>query len=298
MRKFATVTVSDPIFSTEQEALFTWPAQPYYAPHIAAAIAAQSLASSLHDIEAMILSGDDGATPYWFMPPYATLEDSARDAVLTGSDDADILRGREGADLLFGLEGDDILQDVRGNNLFDGGAGADIIEGAGRSLYIGGAGNDSITAWGDEFTIAFDAGDGFDSLMLCARGPATISLGLGVSAAALAMAREGANLVIRTSATEGMALAGWYGSAAPEALTLQFIGANGTQACDPMALLAALGDGDTARLGATALHDADTAGGELAATYALNPRGIDITGASAAIWLDGFGLVTGLGALL
>lgn len=178
MRKFATVTVFDPVLRSEQEALFTWPAQSRHAADLAATVAAGAPASALRDIEAMILSGDDGATPYWFTPPYAR-QGSARDAVLGGSDDADILRGREGADLLFGLGG-----------------------------------------------------------------------------------------------------------------------ANGAQACDPIALLAGLDDGQCARLGATPLHDADTAGGELAVLYVQDPRGIGITGASAAIWIDGFGLLTGLGVLL
>ncbi|NHZ65438.1 calcium-binding protein [Massilia genomosp. 1] len=291
------VSLSDTLFAAEPDALLLW-LDPDASAALAAAMAAWAPALPLHDIEAMILSGDDGGTPYWFALPYDVADDSAREAVLSGSDDADILHGREGADLLFGLEGDDILQDVRGNNLFDGGAGADIIEGAGRSLYIGGAGDDTITAWGADFTLAFNAGDGFDTVVLCARGPATISLGLGIVAANVFVSRDGGDLVVHTGAAEGMALRGWYDNPAPEALSVQVIGEGGVQLYDLLALIAGVNGQQGARLGQPDMDGAAPAGGELAVVYASNAAGIGITGASAAAWADSFGFSAGLGLLL
>lgn len=294
-------SLSDPVFAPEQDLLLSWLEQDAI-DALAAAIAGWAPALPWLDIEAMILSGDDGQTPYWFMPPYEVAEnapdDSARDAVLTGGDGGDIVHGREGADLLFGLDGDDILQDVRGNNLFDGGAGDDIIEGAGQSLYIGGAGNDTITAWGADVTLAFNAGDGADTVILCARGPATISLGLGIDAADVTVMRDGAALVVKTGATEGMWLAGWYDNPAPEALWLQLVGEGGTESRDLTALAVAFADRQAAPLGPECWQGAAPAGGELAATYATNPHGIEITGASAATWVDAFGAIAGVGLLL
>ncbi|NHZ87595.1 hypothetical protein F2P45_00890 [Massilia sp. CCM 8733] len=284
---------NDALLATDPDAMIVWPDQDEI-DALAALIAAWTPAFPFQDIEAMILSGDDGGTPYWFAPP----ADSAREAVLTGSEDADILHGREGADLLFGLEGDDILQDVRGNNLFDGGAGDDIIEGAGLSLYIGGTGNDTITAWGADFTLAFNAGDGFDTVVLCARGPATISLGLGIGASDLLFTRAGSDLIVTTGAAEGMALSGWYDNPAPEALALQLIGAGGVEHYDLMALSAAFSDRQGARLGQDGVEDSAPAGGELAAIYATSAAGIEITGASAALWTDAFGFMAGLGVML
>lgn len=255
---------------------------------------ALSSGAAFFDLEAMILGGDDDGAPYWFGTPDA----GTRAAVLTGSDAADILHGRAGADLLFALEGDDVLQDVRGNNLFDGGAGDDIIEGAGSSLYIGGTGDDTITAWGAGFTLAFNAGDGFDTVILCARGPATISLGLGIDAANVVLRRDGGDLILNTGAGEGMALAGWYEQPLPEALRLQLVGQSATELVDLLALLAGIGDQQSARLVQLALADAGAAGGELAALYATQPGGIEITGANAAIWTGEFGSTAGLGLLL
>ncbi|UOD28587.1 hypothetical protein INH39_24535 [Massilia violaceinigra] len=287
------VSTLDPLLAAEPDPLLFW-LDPGESAALAAAIAGWAPSLPLNDIEAMILSGDDGGLPYWFEPP----ADSAREAVLSGSDDADILHGRDGADLLFGLEGDDILQDVRGNNLFDGGAGDDIIEGAGLSLYIGGAGNDTITAWGADFTLAFNAGDGYDTVVLCARGAATISLGLGIGAADVFFIRNGSDLIVNTSAAEGMALAGWYDNPAPGALGLQLIGAAGIELFDLMALTAAFGDQQGARLGQGGAQGSAPAGGELAALYATSAAGIEITGASAALWTGAFGFIAGLGVLL
>ncbi|HEX8609950.1 MAG TPA: hypothetical protein VF800_01505 [Telluria sp.] len=291
------LSFSDVLLAAGQDALLSWLDTDESAA-LAAAIAGWAPAAPYADLEAMILSGDDGGAAYWFAPPAETAYADPRDAVLTGSDDGDMLHGREGADLLFGLEGDDIIQDVRGNNVLDGGAGDDMIEGAGRSLYIGGTGNDTITAWGADFTLAFNAGDGFDTVLLCACGPATISLGLGIREADVSLARNGSDLVLKTSATEGMALTGWYDNPAPDVLTLQLIGPAGTQVYDLTTLIAGIGDQQGARLGQSGADGAAAAGGELAMIYATNPGGIEITGANAATWCDAFGFTGGPGLLL
>ena len=290
-------SLSDPLYAPGQDALLSWLEQEAI-DALATAMAGWAPALPWFDIEAMILDANDGAPASWFTPPYEVPDDGARGPVLAGSDDADILHGGEAADLLFGLEGDDMLQDVRGNNLFDGGAGDDIIEGAGQSLYIGGAGDDTITAWGADITLAFNAGDGVDTVVLCARGPATISLGQGIDAAGVTVLRDGAALVVKTGAAEGMWLAGWYDNPAPEALWLQLIGEAGTESWDLMALAGGFSDRQAAPLGADGWQGAAPSGGELAATYAADPAGIEITGASAALWLDAFGAIAAPGVLL
>ncbi|NHZ80841.1 hypothetical protein F2P44_16390 [Massilia sp. CCM 8695] len=283
---------------------------------VSAAFASLSQASADVDMEAMILSGDDGATAYWFLPEDELLstlwtgeydgEGSAFEVVI-GVQANDILHGREGADLLFGQDGDDLLQDVRGNNLLDGGAGDDLIEGAGQSLYVGGAGNDDITAWGADFTIAFNRGDGLDTVNLCARGMATISLGGGIGETDVALSRSGSDLMLMTGAAEGMLLAGWYQRPAPDSFRLQVIDAGPAGPVvlyDLVALIAAFDAmPDTwhpvALLDQFRLASDDSpAGGALALLYASDRGGIGITGASAALWYDAFGHSDSLGMLL
>ncbi|MDQ1833262.1 calcium-binding protein [Massilia scottii] len=291
---------------------------------VSAAFATLSHVSADFDMEAMLLSGDDGSTPYWFLPENEFLhtmwtgefvEEGSAYEVLIGGQADDTMHGRAGADLLFGQDGNDILQDVHGNNLLDGGAGDDLIEGAGQSLYIGGAGNDNITAWGADFTIAFNAGDGRDTVHLCARGAAAISLGGGIHAPDLFLARSGSDLVLMTSATDGMAFARWYDNPAPDSFRLQVLAdASGEGALnglyDMLPLIAAFdamygADPATgawhfaAQLDQARLETGDSPlGGDLAQLYAVNPGGIGITGSTAALWYDAFGHTESLGMLL
>ncbi|MCE3607815.1 hypothetical protein LXA47_30065 [Massilia sp. P8910] len=289
---------------------------------VPAAFARLSNFSADIDPEAMILSGDDGGTPYWF-PENEFLvtmwtgeypgEGNAYE-VLIGGQANDVMHGREGADLQFGLDGDDILQDVHGNNLLDGGAGDDLIEGAGQSLYIGGTGDDNITAWGADFTIAFNAGDGRDSVTLCVRGAAAISLGGAIHAPDLFLARSGSDLMLMTSATDGMAFAGWYDNPAPAGFRLQVLADAGgagdlTGLYDLLQVISTFdakceADPATgawhvaAQLDQARLEPGDSPlGGALAQVYASDGA-IGITGSNASLWYDAFGHTESLGMLL
>ena len=160
---------------------------------------------------------------------------------LSGSQDNDMLRGLDGNDNLFGGDGADVLEggagddnlsDMAGsNNYFNGGNGNDqMLSGAGANLFIGGAGNDTITSDSGPDVIAFNVGDGQDTmqvnwLSLSQSPDDTISLGgAGLDYANLSLEKNGSDLVLKLSGTDQLTLADWYGSTPKQTvLNLQLV---------------------------------------------------------------------------
>jgi hypothetical protein len=127
MRTFTIARGYDPVFAGEQAAL-------------AAAIAAWAPPLPLFDLEAMILSGDDGRSPYWFAPPYAARADALFDGASQLRDLMAFLVGQDpppGAEPgpLDGLDGLDGL-DTHGIAI-TGASGAIWNEGLGLSAGLG-----------------------------------------------------------------------------------------------------------------------------------------------------------------
>jgi VCBS repeat-containing protein len=130
---------------------------------------------------------------------------------LYGGDDIDNLDGERGNDLLQGGGGDDVLSDNFGRNLFDGGAGIDrMTGGAGTELFIGGAGNDGITTGSGADIIAFNRGDGRDTVASSVGVDNTLSIGGGIRYQDIALRKSGSSLVVETGAGESVTLQGWY----------------------------------------------------------------------------------------
>ncbi|MGH9782708.1 MAG: calcium-binding protein, partial [Terriglobia bacterium] len=134
------------------------------------------------------------------------------DDVLEGSAGDDLLQGGAGGDILRGGDGRDNLSDEQGNNFLDGGAGDDNLfaNGApnsvdgGSNFVVGGSGNDFVgsTAMGN--VIAFNAGDGQDTIYVL--NTLTLSLGGGLTPAALSLSQDGTDLVLAIGASDSIRL--------------------------------------------------------------------------------------------
>lgn len=205
----------------------------------------------------------------------------SEDGLPVGFTDNDVLSGGNGDDLIDGGGGDDTLQGGSGNDDIQGGVGVDTLRGdagddtlyagwweyvngeffheTSDDLLIGGSGNDKLTGGLGHNVYHFDAGFGQDRLYLTPVGTvqesidgvgsevATIRFGADVDASAIALSRNGNDLVVRhgfdsvtivgygnrgsaillfqfengsaLSAAQTQLLTDWQGTAAPETLS-------------------------------------------------------------------------------
>jgi trimeric autotransporter adhesin len=145
---------------------------------------------------------------------------------LAGNGAANTLNGAAGADVLLGRDGNDVLQDTAGNGALDGGAGNDTLTtGIGNDLLAGGAGADTYTLGGGADIVAFNFGDGADTVNAPVSGAGlgegndTISLG-GIRLADLTFSRVGSDLVLKVNGTvHSLTLKGWYLAAGDQTVT-------------------------------------------------------------------------------
>jgi len=130
---------------------------------------------------------------------------------LSGDAGNDTLVGNSANDILQGGAGNDTLTDTAGANLLDGGAGTDNLTGnSGNELYIGGAGNDTITTGSGADIIAFNQGDGQDTVVASTGADNTLSLGGGIQYANLTLSKSGNNLILATGNSDQITLQNWY----------------------------------------------------------------------------------------
>ena len=133
------------------------------------------------------------------------------DDVINGNGGNDYLYGESGNDILQGGQGTDTLNDTSGNNLFNGGMDSDTLTGgAGNEFFIGGAGNDSIITGAGYDVIAFNRGDGQDTVAASTGKDNTLSLGGGITYADLLFSKSGNDLVLATGASEQVLFKDWY----------------------------------------------------------------------------------------
>ncbi|MBI2727867.1 MAG: putative Ig domain-containing protein [Polaromonas sp.] len=169
-----------------------------------------------------------------------TLWSGAGNDVLQGNEDCDTLDGGAGNDLLQagtgddfidgrkglgndinqGQDGNDTITDMAGPNLLDGGAGQDTMtDGDAASFFFGGKQNDTITTGKGADLIAFNRGDGADTIYLGAESAVndTLSLGMGIKYASLKFKKSGNDLILDmgtvNSVSDKMTLKNWYSSA-------------------------------------------------------------------------------------
>ncbi|CAG0976753.1 partial Leukotoxin, partial [Rhodocyclaceae bacterium] len=131
--------------------------------------------------------------------------------LLNGGAGNDSLNGAGGMDFLEGMDGNDTLADTAGSGDFSGGAGAArLTGGAGADVFSGGSGNDTIVGGGGNDVVAFNKGDGYDTVSFVAGAAATVSLGGGIEYADLRLKKSGNDLVLDAGNGEGMVFKNWY----------------------------------------------------------------------------------------
>jgi Ca2+-binding RTX toxin-like protein len=134
-----------------------------------------------------------------------------KDDQLDGGNGDDTLNGFTGNDILQGQAGVDMLLDAFGNNLLDGGADNDSLSGGtGNEFFIGGAGNDRITTGTGADIIAFNRGDGQDTVMASTGRNNTITLGKGIRYVDLRLMKTANDLVLETGVDESITFKDWY----------------------------------------------------------------------------------------
>ena len=123
---------------------------------------------------------------------------------LYGGDEDDYVEGGAGFDLLYGGAGIDDVEDWNDASLLDAGAGDDYTYDEGGTFVIGGAGDDWIDHYGDGGVVAFNPGDGNDTVQV--EGAVTLSIGGGVQPADLSLGQDGTDLIIDVAGTDSIRL--------------------------------------------------------------------------------------------
>jgi Ca2+-binding RTX toxin-like protein len=132
---------------------------------------------------------------------------AAGDDAIAGRGGDDVIYGAEGNDILRGGAGADNIQDWGpGRNLVDAGPGDDYVYEEGHSFVAGGPGDDVIEHYGPEGVIAFNRGDGADTVRVA--GSLTLSLGGGITAGDIALAADGADYVLSLGGGDSIRLTG------------------------------------------------------------------------------------------
>ena len=167
------------------------------------------------NIEALILTGTSAING----------TDNTLNNLLTGNSAVNTLTAGTGNDILQGNSGNDILKDTAGNNLLSGGVGTDTLTGAsGHELFIGGSGNDTITTGTGADIVAFNRGDGVDTVAISSGQDNTLSLGGGIRNTDLVFRKSNNNLILDTGNSESIVLKDWYVATTNKSvLTLQMI---------------------------------------------------------------------------
>jgi VCBS repeat-containing protein len=156
--------------------------------------------------------------------------------LLSGGAGADYLYGGSGNDVLEGQAGDDVLYGGDGGDALFGGAGADALKAvAGAAFIAGGKQNDAIVVGNGATVIAFNRGDGVDTVKVSANTPIVVSLGGGIRVEDTALRRKGSALIIDVGNGEAIRFNGWYAEGAnrPE-LRFQFVGDGAGTAADAL----------------------------------------------------------------
>jgi Ca2+-binding RTX toxin-like protein len=151
--------------------------------------------------------------------------DNTLNNLLTGNSANNTLTAGTGNDILQGGAGSDILKDTAGNNLLNGGIGTDTLTGAaGNEIFIGAAGNDTITTGTGYDILAFNRGDGQDTVVASTGADNTLSIGGGIRYSDLSFRKSANDLILDTGTGEQITLQGWYAATANKSVVnLQMI---------------------------------------------------------------------------
>ena len=214
-------------------------------------------------------------------------EMEARFEPAPGTPQDDAIFGSDGDDVIDALAGDDYVETGAGNDIVRGGAGADDLEAwgegnnlldagpgddylyeEGRTLVIGGTGDDWIDHYGDGSVIAFNPGDGDDTVYVV--GAMTLSIGGGVQPGDLSLSQDGDDLLLDVAGAGSIRLTRqWEADPAawPE-MTLQLYGS--VHRYDFNAAIGTEGPlGDVLTANEISFSETDGVGGAIAWQYAI-----------------------------
>ncbi|MDQ1829714.1 calcium-binding protein [Massilia scottii] len=164
---------------------------------------------SLKPIKVPVEPGD---TPAWAIPGHVPSEGTGEIPDNAPPDGPRIPEGDLDGDSDYNPN--DYIGKRRIDDIFDGGAGIDTLTGgSGNELFIGGTGNDSIVTSTGADIIAFNRGDGQDTVAASIGKDNTVSLGKGVTYADLLFKKAGNDLVLVTGASEQLTFKDCYLSA-------------------------------------------------------------------------------------
>ena len=146
--------------------------------------------------------------------------------VITGNMGKDTLVGGSGIDILIAGSGQSVLSDTRGRGILLGGIGNDtLIDGTANDFIAGGLGNDVITTKSSNSVVAFNIGDGQDTITGGKNEANTLSLGGTINLNNLTLNKQGNDLILSTASLDSITFKGWYASAANhDFATLQMVG--------------------------------------------------------------------------
>lgn len=165
----------------------------------------RSLSTTGADIELLFLTGTNAING----------TGNSLSNLLRGNSGVNTLVGSTGVDILEGGGGNDILSNTANNTLLNGGAGIDTLTGtAVNDLLIGGIGNDAITTGTGADIIAFNKGDGVDTVAVSTTRDNTVCVGGGAVYADLLFQKSGNDLILSVAASDRITFTGYYANSA------------------------------------------------------------------------------------
>ena len=145
-----------------------------------------------------------------------TLCVSPKQKSISGGRDDEIILGNSQANAILAGSGHDAIYAGVGKDTIAAGNGNDFI--------AGGKGDDTINTGNGKNIIAFNRGDGRDTLLTSAGALNSLSLGGGITLNDLSLQQVGKDLVIGLGRSDSMSLRGWYdGNANRNLVNLQII---------------------------------------------------------------------------
>ena len=152
------------------------------------------------------------------------------DDLLVGGRGNDTITGGFGTNVILGGGGNDVLSDPGRNSALIGGEGRDTITtGAGNDFIAAGKGNDVISTGATHNVIAFNRGDGQDTVLAAPGAANTLSLGGHIDPEDLRFRESGNDLILEIDSHDSVTFKDWYGAPANhDFVTLQVIGASGS----------------------------------------------------------------------
>jgi trimeric autotransporter adhesin len=158
-----------------------------------------------------LLDGGNGEDELWAGDGNDTVASgNDSDLLATGAGDDNIVSDN-GADVIVAGTGNDTISTGNDGDFVDAGAGNDsIVTDNGADFIAAGKGNDTINAGQDQDVMAFNRGDGQDTILSQDNQQDTLSLGGGIRYADLSLSKAGNDLVLSMGQGDQVTIKDWY----------------------------------------------------------------------------------------